>query len=95
MADDGLELVMPFIVCASKGGPFDDAAYVAGWEMGQLNVDLAGRPDGVVERILHVDNVPQADLVAMRHGFQVERIPVPEGDADGWACVRFTKLGEG
>lgn len=33
-------LVMPFVTVSSVGGPHDDGAYVAGYEMGALAVRL-------------------------------------------------------
>lgn len=33
-------LVMPFVVCESQGGPYDDNAYVAGFEAGNLAMNL-------------------------------------------------------
>ena len=46
-------------------------AYVAGFEMGQLDAVLeVGRPDGH-EQHIHAENAAQADLIAMRHGYSV------------------------
>lgn len=77
-------LVMPFVAVRSKGGPWDDEAYCAGYEMGRL--------DATLERDLHVepmtilaDNREQADLIAMRHGYVAE---VSLSDVEGWAHLR-------
>jgi hypothetical protein len=64
-------LLMPFVTVVSRGGPHDDESYVAGYEMGQLDARLAaaghhrlGCPEVVMQRA----NLPQAELIAMRHG---------------------------
>lgn len=71
-------LVMPFLPVQSKGGPHDDNAYVAGFQMGRLDgllntVAAAGLPltDWFPEggETLRRDNREQADLIAMRYGF--------------------------
>lgn len=68
-ADDDREfgLVMPFTVCESQGGPFDDVAFVAGYRCGVVDAKLA---DGNCEEPVwsHEDELPQLDLIAMRHG---------------------------
>lgn len=66
--DGGYDLLMPFVVVTSKGGPFDDDAYVAGYEMGELDVMLAAQPPFHEATILAA-NLAQADLIAMRHGY--------------------------
>jgi hypothetical protein len=83
-------LVMPFVVCASKGGPFDDDAYVCGYEMGVLAEELRRTTEAVVGKTIHTQNVPQADLLGMEAGFQVESRPA-EMFGETWSYVRFTK----
>lgn len=75
-------IVMPFVTVASKGGPYDDEAYCAGYEIGRLDAALA-RDNGVADVLVtvHTPNAPQVDLVAMRHGFVIaERIPDDSGE---------------
>ena len=84
------ELIMPFVVCKSSGGPYDDASYIAGWEAGALDraLQLTGHRAVVrngVRLLLHPDNIPQLDLVAMRHGFILE--PEKKKDEDGLVGV--------
>ncbi len=65
-------LVMPFLPVASRGGPFEDEAYVAGYQLGRLDAHLEhGQPD---ELLVMVDdrNREQADLIAMRRGYALE-----------------------
>jgi hypothetical protein len=85
------ELLMPFVVCRSEGGPYDDEAYVAGWELGELDHELTWTRPAFVTRYLHVANLLQADLVAMCHGYRLET-PFPE--RDGWRLVYLTRQRE-
>ena len=76
------ELVMPFVVTKSHGGPYDDEAFCAGYEMGLM----AGRFEGQVSQNLTIrtENVPQANLIAMKHGLSV----IAEEDHDGgWTTL--------
>lgn len=81
-------LVMPFIVCASKGGPYNDDAYVAGWEAGGLDMALELSPlrPGTIMRLpqaFHAGNRSQIDLIAMKHGVTAEF----EDAADEWVYL--------
>lgn len=80
--EEWAELVMPFVAVTSKGGPYDDAAYVAGYEMGVLEGQLSGAHDPVegtsgppgvgTVRWIRKANADQVDLIAMKHGRRVE-----------------------
>lgn len=85
-ADYGL--VMPFVTVASKGGPHDDQAYVAGYEMGKLDVELLTGLDAF-ERTIRTDNVPQADLLAMRHGWKIESEAT---EYDEWTTILLNPI---
>jgi hypothetical protein len=77
-------LVMPFVNVASVGGKFDDEAFCAGYEMGKLDGRLAAAAvaDATELRALYrSDNAAQADLIAMRHGFEVAE---PLSGDHGW-----------
>lgn len=98
MADYGL--VMPFVVCQSKGGPYDDESYVAGFEAGYLDGMMAFEDAlraqgfrvaaaGSSGQPFHAANAPQIDLIAMRHNYSVA-FSEPE---DGWVSADFTKAG--
>ena len=87
-------LVMPFVVCASKGGPYDDQSFVAGYELGRLDTQLAMW--GAMEvrhwdATLRTDSMPQVDLIAMRHGWTARVVCEP---IEGWTDVTFDR-GEG
>lgn len=69
------ELAMPFVVCKTKGGPYDDDAYVAGWEAKTISVQLDGLAETpgalIMVASIHTENQPQIDLVAMQQGWTV------------------------
>lgn len=81
--DAEYEPLMPFLAVASRGGPYDDTAYVAGYELGILDGQLSGPLAPTPEhpgppavdawRWIKAANVEQADLIAMRHGRRLER----------------------
>ena len=82
-------MVMPFVVCESQGGPYDDAAPVAGFEMGELDAQLnvAAVSDVLtMQRTLRSASLPQVDLVAMRHGFRLKVIAHHDNE---WSTVTF------
>lgn len=90
-------LVMPFVTCASNGGPHDDSSYVAGWEMGALDAALKHAsalnigPRPTLRTSIHADNQPQADLIAMKHGFHVVFEEI-DGHPD-WMHAEFMEQG--
>lgn len=84
-------LVMPFVVCASRGGPYDDQSFVAGYAAGRLAVlleSLATCGGSGTRFTVHTGLLPQLDLMAMRHGFTLDSAPCPE--ADGWSTATFS-----
>lgn len=103
MTDDvehEMELVEPFVIVTSAGGPFDDAAFVAGVAYASMSMRLEiGQPTQLVE---YVDPrlVPQLDLMAMRYGYVLTRgdglVLAEEATGDEvveWAQVTFTPAG--
>lgn len=85
-------LVLPFLPVHSRGGPYDDEAYAAGWELGMLDTRLAqGGHDQVVATILSA-NAEQADLLGMRHGYLTVVTPT---DVEGWHLAVFTPCATG
>ena len=78
------DLLMPFVPVKSRGGPHDDDAYVAGYEMGLLNAALEAMPS-YHRAVLRTDNREQADLIAMRH----EYIAVLKEAGEGWLHAEF------
>jgi hypothetical protein len=87
------ELVMPFVGVKSKGGPFDDQAFTAGYEMGLLDALLGhAYTFGIVDRTLRVENREQADLLAMRHGW---RAKFADTEVEGWIYAEFVRVPAG
>lgn len=83
------EMVMPFLVVRSKGGPYDDEAFTAGWAMGSLDARLGSLvidPGGTykIDVTVPPDCVPQIDLIAMKHGFACETTDTSD---DHWTQV--------
>lgn len=78
-------LVMPFVVCESKGGPYEDQAFVAGYHCGLIDRTLQ---TAVVpfEETCRTDSLPQFDLIAMHHGWSMK---ATDSGTSGWSFVRF------
>jgi hypothetical protein len=86
--DSGYQMTMPFVTVTERGGPHETGAYVAGFEMGSLDQQLKLNPaESGQTFMLHAENQPQADLIAMRRGYRMEVVRKHEG---GWIEVRMT-----
>lgn len=87
-ADYGL--VMPFVVVTSKGGPYDDQAFVAGARYADVAHALRGKPTefGTYE---FPALVPQLDLLAMHEGYTMTTEPWEE-HPDEWVWVHFERI---
>ena len=89
MTDDkepGYGLLMPFVVCESQGGPYADEPFVAGYRIGHLDAQLQYERPPFWEGYVAPSDVPQIDLLAMRHGYNT----VIEPDGDEWTHMRLT-----
>lgn len=87
--DAHYELVMPFVVVESVGGPFDDAAYCAGWEAGTIDVKLMALSafgQSATDLVCVEANWPQVSLILMKHGWNVDESSM--SIADGWVSVK-------
>lgn len=71
--EGGYGLVMPFVACASQGGPYDDEAFVAGYTLGAIDMALnIIAPIGAQYRAwVKPSHIPQLDLIAMKHNRQL------------------------
>lgn len=81
-------MVMPLVSVASKGGPYDDQAYAAGWEMGQLDTELKA-DYGRYETTIRTANAGQVDLIAMHRGYLCQTAPT---QFEEWTYAVFTKI---
>lgn len=92
--EDGYELLYPFVVCKSNGGPFDDEAFCAGFRAGEISQMLAaGRHLHATE--IHVPAVAteitgQLDLIALHHGYLMDK-PEISGQWPQWCDVTFRR----
>lgn len=80
---------MKFIMCQSEGGPFDDAAFVAGFYCGLIDRELVLRPRMfIIQCWVPTVLLQQLDLIAMRHDY----VTTVQGHSeDGvWSLVLFT-----
>lgn len=85
--DEEMELLMPFVTVTSVGGVHDDQSYVAGWEMGALDVTLQNNPL-FHEQVILTENAPQADLLAMKNGYRPDITRINEN----WSSFTATRL---
>lgn len=94
-------LIVPFQVVQSKGGQYDDEAFVAGYQTGEIDTKLAmaaavGLPEvklPIVRRAL----LPQLELHGMRYGYTTMAAtqPIPGVSVtDEWCVVTFALGGE-
>lgn len=83
-------LVMPFVVCQSQGGPYDDVPFVAGYECAMVDGLLLQEVE-MLERTVRTANVPQLDLIAMQRGY-VMATEASE-DPEEWTFATFTRAG--
>ena len=86
--DDGspFDLSIPFVVCESVGGPFDDAAYLSGFELGVIYARLvaAKAVDAHIDSVVvHDHNVPQLTILTDFLGILADA-PIPD---DGYSRV--------
>jgi len=84
-------LVVPFTACTSKGGPYEDQAFVAGFQCGEIDKALTVIAAAGGERAtftVRTPLVPQLELLAMNRGFPVMAAIVVE-DYPEWTVVGF------
>lgn len=90
-ADEGFSLVIPFTCVESVGGPYNDAAFAAGFDCGVIDGKLAAGLDDHEElpATVRTGLVGQLDLIAMRHGC-ILTTTGPTREVDEWTHVTFT-----
>ena len=95
--DDEVEfsMVMPFVVCKSNGGPYDDSAFVAGAEFGKIASELERWESGALrvyemQTQVRSEMVPQYDLLAMHHDLTLTATPWEE-HPDEWTFLTFSR----
>jgi hypothetical protein len=80
------ELMVPFVVCQSQGGPFEDHAFVNGCRYTELRHRVSiWRPLALVS-FENPDLRPQLELLAMEFGYELTTEPHDED----WEKVTFS-----
>lgn len=82
-------LVLPFVVCESKGGPYEDHAFVAGVRYGLWSQLLKLQPSEHAN-YEPKDLVPQLDLLAMHHHYRMIVEPWEDDPTNYWVLVTMT-----
>lgn len=90
--DYSAELLMPFVVCASHGGPFDDVAFCAGYECGTIAARLEIEQPAVLQASVRTANVPQFDLIAMHTGYAIAAAEFDQALFEGWSRIEFRRI---
>jgi hypothetical protein len=83
--------VMPFVLCRSKGGPYDDEAFSSGWRLGAVGATLAAPGVSALCESIRAGGRVQADLLAMAYGYAMRVDPSSDPD---WLSVTFTRTGD-
>lgn len=110
MSDDNADevnewaLAYPFTVCQSQGGPYDDGAFVAGFQAGRVDLALASLAAVGGDRAtftVRTALVPQLQLIGMYHGFSdiasIEVEACPDGSYPAmpeWSTITFRRPAE-
>lgn len=82
-------LLMPFVVC--EDGTYEPRSFVAGYTAALLDARLGNKDDGwPIAQYVPPPLVPQLDLLAMRHGWNITSEPWDE-HPDEWTLVTFTR----
>lgn len=86
-------MVMPFIACKSQGGPFDDVAFVAGYQAGMVDQALMSAAAATATEVVFCVNTElrgQLELIGMKNGFPVMRAEVWD-EAPDWTYYTFRR----
>lgn len=82
-------LLIPFVVVQSQGGPYDDAAFVAGARYGKIAEILHAKPEEF-STYEYPEMVHQLDLLAMHEGYAMKSTPWDE-HPDEWVLLEFVR----
>lgn len=83
-------LLYPFTVCTSKGGPYEDQAFVAGVQFGRVAAAMERQEPLIGPVMVRSDLVPQIDLAAMHHGYTLSAEAWDE-HPDEWSRATLTR----
>lgn len=92
--DEGLTLAVPFVVCVSEGGPYEDDAFCAGFQAGEidraLDMGAASRAETVAFPMVRTALLKQLELLAMNRGYPAVKADVSE-EWPEWCDVTFSR----
>jgi hypothetical protein len=92
MPEPDYEIVVPFKVCISAGGPYDDEAFVAGFQAGQIDQALqaaATMHAAEVRFTVYTTLVKQLELIGMSRGFAAVQVEECDGLPE-WSFISFS-----
>ena len=89
--EDCSDSVMPLVLCHSRGGPYDDEAFMSGWRLGAIGATLAGPGISALCDSIRPHERVQADLLAMARGYSMTVDPSTDPN---WVSVTFTRTGD-
>ena len=84
-------LLLPFLPVESKGGPYDDLAFCAGYDVGYLHAQMRLGEDGVISTQVRSALVKQIDLCAMETDWHMRSDGDEEDDWQPIVLVRGKK----
>ena len=88
ISEDCSNSVMPLVLCRSRGGPYDDEAFMSGWRLGAIGATLAGPGISALCDSIRAHERVQADLLAMARGYSMTVDPSTDPN---WLSVTFTR----
>ena len=83
--------VMPLVLCRSRGGPYDDEAFLSGWRLGNIGATLAHPGISALAESIRPGERHQTDLIAMARGYTMTVEPSTSAE---WLSVTFTRTRE-
>lgn len=92
---DGMDLAVPFVACTSQDGPYDDGAFVAGFQAGDIDRALTAAAASAATHVQFTAYATlgrQLELIGMHRGFPTVRTEVWD-ETPEW--VRYTFVREG
>jgi hypothetical protein len=91
IGEDDSDGVMPLVLCRSKGGPYDDEAFLSGWRLGEIDATLARPGISALADSIRPHERVQADLVAMARGYAMTIDSTADAE---WLAVTFSRIGD-
>jgi hypothetical protein len=91
---EGMTLAVPFVVCRSNGGPYEDDAFCAGFQAGEvdraLDMGAAARAESIQFPMARTSLLKQFELIGMNRGYPIMTADVSE-EWPEWCVVTFSR----